>query len=224
MPTSSTDKARTTLPGRMFEKAGRWWWSVRLPGEARCRARALRGPEDRTAARDRATAEAAALTLWQEAIVRETRADILADVTTQSVEKSRAYAFLIDQLTERSRLSFRQAPWTAPSTFQVQVASSMESTAHPPVEKLSHHPSSVPAQVASLPECDPDHEGSLDVMEFLSERSGEQDCQGCECCGSKDFFDEYLQTAETGQKLCPRCVQGMRDDLRVGASADVTPV
>ncbi len=37
MPTSSTDEARVTLSGRMFQKAGRWWWSVQLPGEARCR-------------------------------------------------------------------------------------------------------------------------------------------------------------------------------------------
>ena len=222
MATSSKETARVTLPGRMFKKAGRWWWSVQLPGEARCRARALRGPEERVAARDRRTAEAAALTLWQEAVVRKAQADVVADVKMQSAEKCRAYAFLIDQLAEGPKPSFRQAPWTAPSTFQVQV-SEPEPVTSTPIEELFPGPSSAASQVTSLHESDQDAGNPLDLMEFLAESADLQDRQGCECCGSKDFFDEYLHTVENGQKLCPRCVQAMRDDtLAVPADACAT--
>jgi hypothetical protein len=221
MATSNRDTARVTLPGRLYKKAGRWWWSVQLPGEARCRARALRGSGERFATSDRRTAETAALNLWQEALIRNAQAEITADVKTQSQEKSRAYAFLIDQMNEGPRLSFRQAPWTAPSTFQMQVASGTESVTYPPIERLPHHrPSSGHPHVTSLrePDAGVSSASALDVMEFLSERSSEQDRQGCECCDSKDFFDEYLQTVESGQKLCPRCIQAMRDDLRAAES------
>jgi len=224
MATSSKDTARVTLPGRMFKKAGRWWWSVQLPGEARCRARALRGPEERVATSDRRTAETAALTLWQEAVIRETQAEILADARTQSAEKSRAYAFLVDQMTEGPKPSFRQAPWTAPSPFQAQVSSGTEPMTCPPIETLSPAPSSVHQPVTPLHEPDPGTGNALDVMEILSERAPVQDRQGCDCCGSKDFFDEYLQAVETGQKLCPRCVQAMRDDMGVAETEEVMAV
>ncbi|MCP4454298.1 MAG: hypothetical protein GY809_22795 [Planctomycetes bacterium] len=216
MPTSNKEKARVTLPGRMFQKAGRWWWSVQLPGEARCRARALRGPEERFATSDRRTAEAAALNLWQEAIV--------AEVMAQFAEKSRAYTFLIDHMTEAPKSSYRQAPWTAPSQFQVQAVSGTEFMACASIEKLPSCPASPTAKVTRLREPDAGTESSLDVMEFLSERASLEDRQGCECCGSKDFFDEYLQTVEAGQKLCPRCVQAMREDIRVGTTEDVIAV
>jgi len=238
MATSNKDTARVTLPGRMYKKAGRWWWSVQLPGEARCRARALRGPEERFATSDRCTAETAALNLWQEAVIRKAQAEITVDVKTQSLEKSRAYAFLIDQMNEGPKLSFRQAPWTAPSKFGMHAAPGTESMAYPlipseesmsypPIEGLPHRPSSAQPQVAPLREPDAEVASSgsaLDVMEFLSQTASVEDRQGCECCDSKDFFDEYLQTVETGQKLCPRCVQAMRDDMCVTVPEAVTSI
>ena len=224
MATSNKDTARVTLSGRMFKKAGRWWWRVQLPGENRCRARALRGPQERIATSDRRTAETAALALWQEAVVHNAQAEIMAEIKTQSLEKSRAYAFLIDQMNEGPKLSFRQAPWTAPSTFEMQVASTTESVTYPPIESLSNHPPSAHSPVISLREPDTGVGSALDVMEFLSQRPTLQDRQGCECCDSKDFFDEYLQTVETGQKLCPRCVQAMRDDVRVAQPEELMAV
>lgn len=202
------------MPGRMFRKDGRWWWSVQLPGEARCRARALRASEERIATSDRRTAEAAALNLWRDAVKAEAQAALQAEIKIQSVEKSRAYAFLVDQMVEAPKCSFRQAPWTAPSTFQIQVESDTESKVYEPIEKLPHRPAPV-HQVASLHEPDTAQDSAFDLMDILSERPTMQDHQGCECCGSKDFFDEYLQTVETGQKLCPRCVQAMREDTLV---------
>ncbi len=215
MATSKTETARVALPGRMYKKEGRWWWSVQLPGEARCRARALRAPEERTATTDRRRAEAVALTLWREAVERDARSEILTEVKTQSTEKSRAYSFLFDRLTERAKPSYRQAPWTVPSTFQVQVASDEETTVYQSIEKLPPYQPPVYEQASPLPDPEIRVGSDLSFMGILSESSTTEDCQGCECCGSKDFFDEYLQTVENGQKLCPRCVQAMLEDTLV---------
>jgi hypothetical protein len=215
MATTKTETARVTLPGRMFRKAGRWWWNVQLPGEDRCRARALRAPEDRTATSDRRIAEEAAIRLWQDALRCEAQAEIRAELRTQSEQKSRAYQFLIDQMTEVPRLSYRQAPWTAPSTFQVQVVSDTDSTVSKPIEKLTCRQAPPQSRVACLRDPRPEVDTSFDLMDILSRGSTAQERQGCECCGSKDFFDEYLQTVENGQQLCPRCVQAMRDDTFV---------
>ena len=215
MATSKTETARVTLPGRMFRKAGRWWWHVQLPGEARCRARALRTPEERTATSDRRTAEAAAIKLWQDALRCEAQAEIRAEIRTQSEQKSRAYQFLIDQMIELPRYSFRQAPWTAPSTFQVQAEFDTDSVLSEPIEKLTCRQAPAQSRVTCLRDPQPEVDSAFDLMDILSKGSAAQDRQGCECCGSKDFFDEYLQTVENGQKLCPRCVQAMREDTLV---------
>ncbi len=215
MATSKKETARVALPGRMYKKEDRWWWSVQLPGEARCRARALRAPKERTATTDRRMAEAAALTLWKEAIEREARSEILAETKNQSTEKGRAYSFLFDRLAERAKPSYRQAPWTVPSTFQVQVASDQDTTVYHSIKKLPPYQPPVRQQVSPVPDPEAGLDSDLCFMEILSESSTMHDCHGCECCGSKDFFDEYLQTAENGQKLCPRCVQAMLEDTPV---------
>ena len=211
MATSHKEAARVTLPGRMFQKQGRWWWSVQLPGEARCRARGLRAPNERTATSDRGTAEAAALELWQAAVREEVQAEIMAEFEAQSAEKSRAYAFLINQIMEPARPSIRQAPWTAPSPFQIQ-AESLEPWLNESVQRSPDRHAPDETNITSFHEPEPMIESSLDLLGMLSEEASTQDRQGCECCGSKDFFDEYLQTGESGQKLCPRCVKGMHED------------
>lgn len=167
--------------------------------------------------------------------MRCAQAAIIAEVKTQSLEKSRAYAFLIDQINEGPTLSFRQAPWTAPSKFEMLTASATESMtdplmvveesmSYPPIKGLPHRPSSAQPQVAPLREPESEVGSALDVMEFLSQTASVQDRQGCECCDSNDFFDEYLQTVETGQKLCPRCIQAMRDDMCVAEPEAVTSI
>lgn len=219
MATSNKDTTRVTLPGRMFKKAGRWWWAVQLPGEPRCRARALRSPEERVGTRDRRTAEAAALNLWEAAITRKTRDEIMAEVKHQVAEKSRAYAFLVEQIAQGPKLSYRQAPWTVPSGPQMQVPQDPEPEPCPVIETVPQERRATAPEVISLRESDFDEIGGIDLTEFLSEAPCEEDRQGCECCDSKDFFDEYLQTVESGQRLCPRCVQALRDDAPVPEDA-----
>lgn len=63
-----------TLPGSMYQKNSRWWWKVRLPGETRTKARALKPADARFAATDRKVAEEVAREMWRLAIEAETEA------------------------------------------------------------------------------------------------------------------------------------------------------
>jgi hypothetical protein len=80
---------RVALPGEMYERAGRWWWRVQLPGEDKAKARPLRAPGARAAANDRKTAEGIAVELWEQA-VRQTGARQTTLDCTQKVERLKA--------------------------------------------------------------------------------------------------------------------------------------
>ena len=79
-------KARKSkLPGCIYEKRGRYYWKVKLPGESDAKARPLVPVGGRYATTDRAVAEAVALETWQKAVfesdeARVSRADMNGDV------------------------------------------------------------------------------------------------------------------------------------------------
>ena len=75
--------AGVTLPGSLYQKNGRWWWKVRLPGETKTRARALKPEGSRYAATDRQEAEEVARAMWRFAI----EAEIEAKLGTQQQDK-----------------------------------------------------------------------------------------------------------------------------------------
>jgi len=59
---------KVALPGEMYQKNGRWWWKVRLPGEPRIRERALKPEGSKVAAKTRGVAERIAGEMWRAAI------------------------------------------------------------------------------------------------------------------------------------------------------------
>ncbi len=82
-----------TLPGRLYRKQSRWWWSVQLPGDKASRSRALKPEGSRCATTDRQLAEEIALHVWQEAV----RAEAKADASTEQAVRM-----------QRLRLHFRE--------------------------------------------------------------------------------------------------------------------
>ncbi len=62
------------LPGRLYRKQSRWWWTVQLPGEKSSRSRAMKPEGSRCATTDRQLAEEIAFHLWQEAVRAEAEA------------------------------------------------------------------------------------------------------------------------------------------------------
>lgn len=86
---------RVTLPGQMYQRNGRWWWKVRLPGEPRVRARALRPKGARVAPKSRKVAEKVACERWRLSIEAETEARVRSEIQAKAdkaVAKARAKA------------------------------------------------------------------------------------------------------------------------------------
>ena len=81
--------ARVTLPGDLYQKNGRWWWEVNLPGEDKPKARALKPAGSRCATTDYQEAEEVAREMWRLAVEVEAEARIKARIQTR-VEKANA--------------------------------------------------------------------------------------------------------------------------------------
>jgi len=81
--------ARVTLPGRLYQKNGRWWWKVDLPGEDKPKARALKPTGSRCATTDCQEAEEIAREMWRLAVEAEAQARITAKALAQA-EKANA--------------------------------------------------------------------------------------------------------------------------------------
>ena len=86
---------KVALPGEMYQKNGRWWWKVRLPGEPRVRARALKPDGARVAPKTRKIAEEVACEKWRLSIEAETEARVKSEIQAnadKAVAKARAKA------------------------------------------------------------------------------------------------------------------------------------
>lgn len=91
---------KVTLPGEMYQRTGRWWWRVKLPGENKAKARPLKAPGTAEAACDPDTAEKLALEMWEQAVRQTGTRQITLDCT-QKVERLKAqFLDKIRQLTE----------------------------------------------------------------------------------------------------------------------------
>jgi len=78
---------KATLPGEMYQKNGRWWWKVRLPGERRIRGRALKPDGARFAAKTRRVAEKVACEMWRRAIEADAETRVKAELKEQTDKK-----------------------------------------------------------------------------------------------------------------------------------------
>lgn len=78
---------KVALPGQMYQKKGRWWWKVRLPGEPRVRARALRPEGARFGAKTGKVAEEVACEMWRRATEAAGEARGRAELKAESERK-----------------------------------------------------------------------------------------------------------------------------------------
>lgn len=97
---------KVSLPGTAYQRRERWWWRVKLPGEARSRARALKPQGQRAATRDRRTAAKVAFELWEQAVRREaerqSRQDAderIAKLKAKFSQKMRDVSQVVDRLS-----------------------------------------------------------------------------------------------------------------------------
>jgi hypothetical protein len=105
---------RVTLPGTLYQRRDRWWWSVKLPGEDRTRARPLKEKGAKAAVQDLATAEALALALWEQSIREQAALHIqvessqkIAALKAQFLDKVRHFTEVVESATAQAQAEAR---------------------------------------------------------------------------------------------------------------------
>lgn len=92
--------SKVTLPGEMYERSGRWWWRVQLPGEDKTKARPLKPNGAKAAASDRDTAEQLAVEMWEDAVRAEGAKQITLQCTGKVERLKAQFLDKVRQLTE----------------------------------------------------------------------------------------------------------------------------
>ncbi|UCD51206.1 MAG: hypothetical protein JSW27_00970 [Phycisphaerales bacterium] len=70
---------KVSLPGAAYQRGQRWWWRVKLPGEDKPRARALKPEGQKAATKDLQTAAKVAFKLWERAVEEEAQRRVRID-------------------------------------------------------------------------------------------------------------------------------------------------
>jgi len=70
---------QVSLPGTAYQRGERWWWRVKLPGEDKPRARALKPEGEKAATKNRQTAAEVAFKLWERAVEEEAQRRVRID-------------------------------------------------------------------------------------------------------------------------------------------------
>jgi hypothetical protein len=78
-----------SLPGEFCQRAGRWWWRVKLPGEGKAKARPLKLQGAKAAVEDRPSAEKIAFEMWEHALQDEAARQIKLE-STEKIERLKA--------------------------------------------------------------------------------------------------------------------------------------
>ena len=85
----STGPQTAPLPGEFYQRAGRWWWRVKLPGEGKAKARPLKPQGAKAAAEDRQVAEKIAFEMWEHALQDDAARQIKLE-STEKIERLKA--------------------------------------------------------------------------------------------------------------------------------------
>lgn len=174
------------LPGRIYQKKNRWWWSVKLPGERKAKPRALKPPGARFATTDREEAQQIALEMWQLA----TRAEIETTIRAEAEQKMKSYTDEIAKVKAEATETI--AKLKAEFAEQIKAYSDAAARAE---EKAK-------AEAAARAEA----EAKLNEILVHSTRTAT-----CECCGKDDVPENDVVRIDSGQLLCPDCVKQLRN-------------
>jgi transketolase len=172
------------LPGRIYQKKNRWWWTVKLPGEQKAKPRALKLPGARFATTDRDEAEQIALEMWQLAI----RAEIETSIRTETEQEIKSSAEKLEKL-------------------KTETAETIAKLKAEFAEKIKAYSDAVAkAEENAKAEAAARAEAEAKLNEILAHPT----TATCECCGKQDIPETDLVRIDSGQLLCPDCVKQLR--------------
>jgi len=197
---------RATLPGTIYKKKDRWWWRVRLPGQDRIRHRSLRLEGSRVGTKSRKQAGQIALRLWEEALMTEAKTGLGKACCKHGQDSDPTHVYKAELSPQQDRPG-NSMPCADTSDICKQ-------------ENDLHRLELISSQAQGTAESPtPNH--PLGHPDWLDSLNGMEDHALCECCGQKDFFEEYLRQIDSGQRLCPRCYGELKKKTQILAAAQI---
>jgi hypothetical protein len=207
-PNSSSEGPQVTLPGKFYQRADRWWWRVKLPGEDKARARPLKPDGAKAAAADPETAGKIAFEMWEHAVQENAVRQIRLE-STEKIERLKA------QFLDKVR-HFTELVETANAKIDAETKARAEAEAK--LAQMAH----------SGPPRGPDSEPKAEAEEFPALQSDIQigaiesaappaanppvEFGVCECCEAGGIPLASLKRIDSGQLLCPDCLAALRTD------------
>jgi hypothetical protein len=200
---------KVTLPGQMYQRAGQWWWMVKLPGEDQARARLLEAPGTRAAACDPEIAERVAIQMWEQAVVREGARHVILDCL-QKVERFKA--LFLDKL--RHFTAFVESA-TANARTEARARAEMESKLNGILPAAGLSPKDLGRGTEAFPSDVRDSPANPQTAAWLTgvaENPAPSEAGFCECCGRTSIPTADLEQIDSGQRLCASCLHTLRID------------
>ncbi|MCX5645799.1 MAG: hypothetical protein NTZ17_14150 [Phycisphaerae bacterium] len=216
------------LPGEFYQRAGRWWWHVKLPGEDKAKARPLKAEGAKAAAEDRRSAEKIAFEMWEHALqddaARQTKmenTEKIERLKAQFLDKVRHFTELVETANAKiqaeakaraeaeaklAQITQAAGPKTQDGEQKAKEVEPPAPQATPPIREVETAPPEVvsPAVTATPPlQRAPESE-----MPPPAIQTGV-----CDCCGATGIAAACLMSIDSGQSLCPRCLTALRSDI-----------
>ena len=205
---SSPEGPRITLPGEFYQRADRWWWRVKLPGEDKAKARPLKLEGAKAAVDDRETAAKLAFEMWEHAV----QENAVRQIRLESMEKiERLKAQFLDKVRH-----FTELVETANARIEVETKARAEAEAK--LARMAQGPeprvpnSRLRTETEELPA--PQNDVQVGELESITPPAASPPLEvgACECCGVTDVALAYLKRIDSGQLLCPHCLAALRAD------------
>ncbi len=217
---------RVTLPGKLFLRGDRWWWSVKLPGENKAGSRALRPQGAKAAVSDRETAEKIALETWEQAIREQAQRQMMAEssqkvaaLKAQFLDKVRHFTEVVERATAKAEAEARaRAEAEAELRRIVQTAGQQKTEdERARVVGAGRVPGCDVSRLESPPCACPNESGQPQEVAPGDPQSATHNPQYeetgyCECCESAGIPAAQLEQIDSGQLLCPHCLAALRAD------------
>ena len=228
------------LPGEFYQRAGRWWWRVKLPGESKAKARPLKPQGAKAAAEDRQSAERIAFEMWEHALQDDAARQIKLESTekierlkAQFLDKVRHFTELVQTANAKIEVEAKaraeaeaklaQALQAAPLTAAVETAppaANPQDALVPPPAPVAQ-PSPVPPSEERVPPPATLEIAAPAIVPTLPlQKAPESETPHveiptgvCDCCGASGIATTCLTLIDSGQSLCPRCLTALRSDI-----------
>ncbi len=206
---SSGEGPRIVLPGAFYQRANRWWWRVKLPGEDKAKARPLKPDGEKAGTADRETAERIAFEMWEHAVqenaVRQVQLESTEKIErlkAQFLDKVRHFTELVE--TANAKIEAETKARAEAEAKLAQMAQGSEPRAPDNGPKIEDKEPAAPQSEAQVGE----------IESATPPASNPPLAVGtCECCGAIDVALAELRRIDSGQLLCPHCLAALRADV-----------